>query len=905
MARIEFPATKASLSVWTLAALGYVLLGALGLGLSVAPGYASPLFPASGLAVALLLSSGTRAWPGVFIGSLFLDLGVSWVHGDIGWRSGAVAAVIAAGSTIQASAASWLVVRKVGPAWRTLESEQDITHCLLQAGPLACLISASTGTAVLYFSQMVSAPDLLHNWLNWWVGDTFGVMVALPLTLTVIYRRQPPWKARLTVLLPPMLVAVAVAAVAQHWLAHQERLTQQAAIRDQGQKLGHVLEQRFVAHQGAVAALRRVMELNPHLNFPQFRYFTDITLKDNPDISALSINAFLPHEQRAFLESSLALRTGIPDFEIRERDSQGRMVRAADRKEYVAVGYIAPLESNRAAIGFDMMSEPVRADAVARAQNSRKPSMTAPVQLVQDQGMSASVLLMHPAFSRAIDTQVHEGEASDAELFGFAVGVIKVGQMVEIAMRQASLDGLVVQVDDATNSDRSTALYRSSTGAPGDSFFAWHHTMKMADRTWTLTVFPSPQYFQHVHSWTGLAAGAGGLALVVLLQVLLLVTSGRTAIVQRKVAEQTTEIQLKSEALADRNAQLDALFELSPDGMVVLDGSGTVTFTNKAFGRMTGIYPANIVGKAVAVLDAELRLRCESPQHFDGLLSCLSEGGEKLTPVVLNLQIPRPSIINVVGVQRGSCRVDRFFYCRDITHEFEVDQMKSEFITTAAHELRTPITSIYGFAEVLTGEGLDRKTQQECLTIIMRQSELMISILNELLDLARMEARRGRDFQIESRSVQTLVDAVIREFRPPAERPAPVAFVPPGLPLVMVDQTQGRRAILNVLSNAYKYSPGGGDVKIDVIVSEDGDDGRQQVGIRVSDSGIGMTSEQLSHLFERFYRADASGTVLGTGLGMSIVREIVNLHGGEVEVSSRIGKGTTVTIWLPAATVQS
>jgi signal transduction histidine kinase len=124
---------------------------------------------------------------------------------------------------------------------------------------------------------------------------------------------------------------------------------------------------------------------------------------------------------------------------------------------------------------------------------------------------------------------------------------------------------------------------------------------------------------------------------------------------------------------------------------------------------------------------------------------------------------------------------------------------------------------------------------------------------------------------------------------------------------VLADRKKLTQAVLNVLSNAYKYSPDAGAVDLEIVLSESGgapapDSALPMVGIRIVDHGIGMTDAQLAHVFDRFYRADTSGKIPGTGLGMSIVHEIVALHGGRVSIDSIFGAGTTVTIWLPAAT---
>jgi signal transduction histidine kinase len=238
--------------------------------------------------------------------------------------------------------------------------------------------------------------------------------------------------------------------------------------------------------------------------------------------------------------------------------------------------------------------------------------------------------------------------------------------------------------------------------------------------------------------------------------------------------------------------------------------------------------------------------------------------------------------------------VSQILYLRDITHETEVDRLKSEFLSTAAHELRTPMASIYGFAEVLLMQKVSAADRKEFLDIIFKQSALMSSILNELLDLARIEARRGKDFVIQPTDIKDLVGGVVTSFKPQPGRTLP-GIVGPAAPMrVRVDRLKASQAILNVLANAYKYSTKGAvTVVIEALASS--------VAVRIGDQGIGMTPEQVSRVGERFYRADTSGKVSGTGLGMSIVSEIMALHHGSVEIASAPGQGTTVTLVFPMA----
>ncbi|MDT7514666.1 sensor histidine kinase [Rhodoferax mekongensis] len=237
-------------------------------------------------------------------------------------------------------------------------------------------------------------------------------------------------------------------------------------------------------------------------------------------------------------------------------------------------------------------------------------------------------------------------------------------------------------------------------------------------------------------------------------------------------------------------------------------------------------------------------------------------------------------------------------YLRDITQAHDIDRMKSDFLSAAAHELRTPLASIYGFAELMLVRTLGPEKQKELLGTIHRQAKSLIDLINELLDLSRIEARQGKDLSIVSCPLAALVDSTVGGLHYKAEKHRLVCDLRHGAFMVMANPEKTRQALLNVLSNAVKYSPQGGTVTISTALRGVG--GQQQVGVQVRDEGMGMDEAQCGRAFERFYRAHPLGDIPGTGLGLSLVQEIMQLQQGEAELSSVPGAGTTVTLWLPA-----
>lgn len=366
-----------------------------------------------------------------------------------------------------------------------------------------------------------------------------------------------------------------------------------------------------------------------------------------------------------------------------------------------------------------------------------------------------------------------------------------------------------------------------------------------------------------------------------------------------------TELKQTAEALRERTEQLNAVFDLSPDGFVSFDGSHRVRYANPAFARLTNLELASVVGLHEDEFSSLLNGQCLPGAAFRGV-SALRGSMQAPHPrasaprELIELSGPGARVLETELRESQAASVSQILYVRDVTREVEVDRMKSEFLSTAAHELRTPMASIFGFSELLMAETFDATTQRDLISTIHRNADLMSSIINELLDLARIEARRGKDFVFETLRAQDLVQGIVANYKPPAGRDAPQLELPARALWMHADPKKMEQALGNVLSNAYKYSPGGGAVHI--ALAEQGTEGdATEITIRVTDQGVGMKPEQVARVCERFYRADSSGKIPGTGLGMSIVSEILLLHRGRAEIASQFGAGTTISLCAPAA----
>ena len=236
---------------------------------------------------------------------------------------------------------------------------------------------------------------------------------------------------------------------------------------------------------------------------------------------------------------------------------------------------------------------------------------------------------------------------------------------------------------------------------------------------------------------------------------------------------------------------------------------------------------------------------------------------------------------------------------KDAAEREQLDRLKDEFVLTASHELRSPLTSVQGFAELLMLERENMTAKQvETVEIILDNCRHLGRLLNDLLDIARADAGRLA-LRREPTEVASLIDEVVRTMRAQTDSAGQTLSerLEPGLPLVDVEPGRIRQILMNLLTNAHEYSPERASVEVSARLT--GTD----VEIAVSDNGPGIPETQLEHIFDRFVRGDAGLTqrVGGTGLGLAISKSLVELHGGTIRAQSTVGRGSTFSFRLPVS----
>jgi PAS domain S-box-containing protein len=374
-----------------------------------------------------------------------------------------------------------------------------------------------------------------------------------------------------------------------------------------------------------------------------------------------------------------------------------------------------------------------------------------------------------------------------------------------------------------------------------------------------------------------------------------------------RVRQRTAEL---AEALRRQAAEADktkAIVESISDAVIVFDRAGKVALCNPAVRHVVGLAPDRLLDRrlddpgddlpekerqAVRALFSVVRSAKRSLESGQDLVDSIFQVSERVlygSFSVTSLRSGEP--LTVVGV------------LRDTTREAEIDRRKTESISVAAHELRSPMTAITSYADVLIKGtiGPVNENQLQFLNVIKSSAERLTVLVNDLLNVARIE-RLEWTLNLSPVSIADVVNEATFTLRRQIEAKEQVLMVdvPQDLPLVIADRGWMVQVVTNLLSNAHKYSPRGGWVSIR---------GRQideQLRLDVQDSGIGISAEDQKQLFTRFFRADNAVMTqeTGTGLGLAICREILVRHGGTVQVDSELGKGSTFTIALPLAAHQ-
>jgi len=358
---------------------------------------------------------------------------------------------------------------------------------------------------------------------------------------------------------------------------------------------------------------------------------------------------------------------------------------------------------------------------------------------------------------------------------------------------------------------------------------------------------------------------------------------------ERSIAGVATELRRLLDRLRFESARREAILSSMAEGVLAVDPDLRVTFCNTAFLKAIGFRGASFEGLSLLELVRDTGLHqllrevllTGEPQKLRFKLSAAY--GRTFEVQATSLAMP---------AGRGAIAI-----LHDITDIERLEQVRKDFVANVSHELRTPLAGVIGYAETLLDGALaDMENNRKFVEIIRTNAVRLNNIAADLLVLSDLES--GSDPEPDVISVQNVLDAAVITVQAEA-RERDVQLICQNIENVFVGGSRLRleQAILNLLANAIKFNRPGGEVRISAGVND-----RQQVEIVISDTGVGIPSQDLPRIFERFYRIDKarSRQVGGTGLGLSIVKHVVERMNGAIEVESQLGRGSVFTLRLPS-----
>lgn len=570
-------------------ALVVLLTGRLGLLLALPPGYASPIWPPAGFALAGVLIFGGRVWPGVWLGSFALNLATApdFSSAMTAGRTLAVPAAIAAGSTLQALAGNFLL-RRLGGWPHGFSRAGEVTRFLALGGPVACVVAPAVGVTSLALAGLIPA-NYFFNWATWWSGDVLGVFIFAPL-LALWARRGR--SGRLLAVGLPMAVVCALAVLLFAGIARWERDRVARDFSRRSAELIHQLEKSVQGDLEVLHATAAFIENSRAVDRSEFKRFAATALARHPELERLSWIPRVVEGERAAFEAAVQAE-GFAGFEITEPAGRRTQKRAGARREYAPRLFIEPASAAEKIMGLDVTAEPLRAEAVDRARAARAPAASAWVELRGADGIG--LLVVMPVF--------HENAgATPAEPKGYVGATLHVARMIDAALDEA---GTAMEITVRDGGDVQYNLPSRTFGAAGQAEKALKErlelprtsgTLEFAGQRWGLDFVMTPEAWATRRTWEPWGAMAGMLVFAAALGGLLLVVTGREVALRDEIARRRRV----EEELRESEAKFFDLYHQAPDMFASVDPqSGRILECNETLCRKTGFSRQEIRDRSV------------------------------------------------------------------------------------------------------------------------------------------------------------------------------------------------------------------------------------------------------------------------------------------------------------------
>lgn len=852
-------------------AVAYTVAGRLGLLLAIPPGYATAIFPPSGIALGCALLWGRPALLGVWLGSATMNLNLAWTGASAPDNTHIVVAlVIACGSTLQAYTGQFLLKRLL-PVNLYLDSDSSLLRFLLAGACLSTFVSATIGVSCLHLSGTIALQEVIYSWLTWWVGDALGVLLFTPAVLIALAQPRAYWQPLWRTVALPLVVTFAIAV----WLFVRASAWENERIRSEFMARSAVIGERIhnLFDNGAnyLHSTERLFASSHHVDIDEFQQFTAFALSHAGELQAIEWIPEIPADERADFEKAAV--TEFSGFRLWQQDANGKTTPAEQRANYYPIYYVEPLVGNLPMQGFDLGSEQRRRAVVEKALNSTDVVLSERINLLQDQQYGVLMLL-----------RVRNPTASPLQQRGLVCAVIRLKDTLDSSIKDWIAPGLTLTLLDLDSPGDRNLLYQNGEAGEQSTSLQTETEWNVGGRHWRFRLQANGSYLAQHRSWQSWFVLVGGLLFSGLLGAMLLLISGRTARIQQLVEERTA-------ALKRSKTQLRAIMDGAMDAIILADREGHILTWNSAAEKMFAVSHDDMREARLTEFIADW-----TEAVYRNVMLTRQRRVEINVQRRNGLQLPVELGVAVIHLDDKPCFIALL---HDVSSRYEVDRLKNEFVSMVSHELRTPLTSIRGSLGLLSGGVLGTVSPeiQRLISVANQNSERLTLLINDLLDIEKLELGHI-ELKLETVDLLPLLVRTLEENEGYASTHAVTVKFSPGLLMhqtVKIAPDRFVQVMNNLLSNAIKFSPA--HSVVEVTTSMQGNFLR----ISVWDKGLGIPEAQQKHIFTKFWQADATAKRAhsGTGLGLAIARILVEKMHGHIGFISQVSEGTCFYIDLP------
>ncbi len=521
-----------------LLAISYFLTASIGLSLATVPGYATIVWPASGIALGWILLFGWRLLAGVVLGSFIVNVMNAANHAHIGLLEvgRTVPLLIAMGAALQAWVGSQLIRRYV-PNLSAFEAPRTVIRTLVLGGFIATLISATWGVSTLYFFGIVNGDLWLKNWLTWWLGDSIGIWVFTPLMLVWGLPDAFYDRTRAFIVMIVSCGAFVLASLSFLLATALEKSERAGNFEVSGQRVVSQMQQRFGEYDEFSVMVRRFFDSSELVTRNEFQRFVSEWLQQHPEVQAVEWAARLSHQHRQAWQQQMSLEFGHSILVAEKNPQSDALVSpAAERTEYLPLTYVVPLAQNKAVLGLDVFTHAGSKELLLRAVTHGKPVLSSPFKLIQANQQAPASFLYTPVYNLPISSQ-----PTWSDIKGFIVVVLKNDQVLAALANKIVPRGQTLMV-----TDQSTGLVLYGEQADSSVMAVSHQmgleyfsTIRVGQQIWQIALWPEAQQIEAYSSWLTwmvLVIGLIGTSIAVSYT---LISTGHYQYLEREITTQT------------------------------------------------------------------------------------------------------------------------------------------------------------------------------------------------------------------------------------------------------------------------------------------------------------------------------------------------------------------------------